>query len=225
VSSHDLAGLWYWIPSKCNWGMAGGSQPEAAPKKGRRAGRCSGRRPVRLQCPCGAPLAYFAPLPTAYEELALLRRGGGGGGGGRPRLALVPHCWCCRCPVPRPPTILYNVFCVFLRRKSESTTNTPRTRCNAVMAPYRSVVFPVSSLAAFGKSPAARGSRNGPRTPPKRRSAAGTTLGRNWGALPWGGGCLAGCCWCGGVFLRCERRWGLCYGDPKGPLQATRQSM
>jgi hypothetical protein len=34
---------------------------------------------------------------------------------------------------------------------------------------------------------------------PERRSAAGTALGRNWGALPWGGGvgCLAGWrCWC-----------------------------
>jgi hypothetical protein len=66
---------------------------------------------------------------------------------------------------------------------SESTTNTPRTHCNTLLAPHRSVILPVSSLAAFGKSPAARGSRNGPRTPPKRRSAAGTARGRNWGAL------------------------------------------
>ena len=38
-------------------------------------------------------------------------------------------------------------------------------------------------MAAFGKSPAARGSRNGLMTPPKRRSAAGTALGRSWGAV------------------------------------------
>ena len=43
--------------------------------------------------------------------------------------------------------------------------------------------LPRSSLAAFGKSPAARGSRDGPMTPPKRRSAAGTALGRSWGAV------------------------------------------
>ena len=38
-------------------------------------------------------------------------------------------------------------------------------------------------MAAFGKAPAARGSRDGPRTPPKRRSTAGTALGRSWGAV------------------------------------------
>ena len=100
---------------------------------------------------------------------------------------------------------------------SESTTNTPRTHCNTMLAPHRSVVLPVSSLAAFGKSPAARGSRNGPRTPPKRRSAAGPALGRNWGALPWGGGCLAGCCWCGGCLAS---RWGL-GGGSVGPVRGS----
>jgi hypothetical protein len=101
---------------------------------------------------------------------------------------------------------------------SESTTNTPpRTHCNTLLAPHRSVVLPVSSLAAFGKSPAARGSRNGPRTPPTRRSAAGTALGRDWGALPWGGGCLAGCCWCGGCLAS---RWGL-GGGSVGPVKGS----
>jgi hypothetical protein len=111
-------------------------------------------------------------------------------------------------------------FCVFLRRNPPqpfTTTNTPRTHCNTLLAPHRSVVLAVSSLAAFGKSPAARGSRNGPRTPPKRRSAAGTALGRNWGALPWGGGCLAGCCWCGGCLAR---RWGL-GGGSVGPVRGS----
>jgi hypothetical protein len=96
---------------------------------------------------------------------------------------------------------------------SESTANTPRTHYNTLLAPPRSVVLPVNSLATFGKSPAARGSRNGPRTPPERRSAAGTALGRNWGALPWGGGCLAGWCWCvgvgGGLASRLGARLGL----------------
>ena len=70
----------------------------------------------------------------------------------------------------------------------ESTANTPHTHYNTLLAPHRPVVLPVSSLVAFGKSPAARGSRNGPRTPPKRRSAAGTALGRNWGHFRGEGG-------------------------------------
>ena len=71
-------------------------------------------------------------------------------------------------------------------------------------------------MAAFGKSPAARGSRDGLMTPPKRRSAAGTALGRSWGAVDghfsgeggpswlvlvwWGVGELVGTQW---------GRWGL----------------
>jgi hypothetical protein len=39
------------------------------------------------------------------------------------------------------------------------------------------VLLPGSSLASCGKSPAARRNQNGPTTPPKRRSAAGTALG------------------------------------------------
>jgi hypothetical protein len=62
----------------------------------------------------------------------------------------------------------------------ETNANTPRTHCNILLAPHRPVVLPVSSLAAFGKSPGPRGSRIGPRTPPKRGSAAGTALRRNW---------------------------------------------
>jgi hypothetical protein len=73
-------------------------------------------------------------------------------------------------------------FCVFLRRNPPQTP--PARTATQCWHHTALVVLPVSSLAAFGKSPAARGSRNGPRTPPKRRSAAGTALGRNWGALP-----------------------------------------
>ena len=40
-------------------------------------------------------------------------------------------------------------------------------------------------------------------------AGAGTALRRNWGALPWGGGCLAGWCWCGGVGGGLESRWGV----------------
>jgi hypothetical protein len=59
-------------------------------------------------------------------------------------------------------------------------------RCNWRRTRNRSLVLPGSSLAAFGKSPAARGSRDGPRTPPKRRSTAGTALRRTWGAVDGG---------------------------------------
>jgi len=53
-----------------------------------------------------------------------------------------------------------------------------------------------------------RGGRNGPRTPPKRRSAAGTALRHNCEVLRWGGGHLAGWCWCVGVEGRFASRWG-----------------
>jgi hypothetical protein len=57
------------------------------------------------------------------------------------------------------------------------TTNTQHTNCNTLPAPHRPVFLPGSSLASFGKSPATRRNQNGPTTPPKRRSAAGTALG------------------------------------------------
>ena len=46
-----------------------------------------------------------------------------------------------------------------------------------VTAPHRPVLPPGSSLASCGKSPAARRNQDGPTTPPKRNSAAGTALG------------------------------------------------
>jgi hypothetical protein len=57
----------------------------------------------------------------------------------------------------------------------ESTANTPHTHYNTLLAPHRSVVLPVSSLAAFGKSPAARGSRNGEAALPKAPSRSRRT--------------------------------------------------
>jgi hypothetical protein len=44
-------------------------------------------------------------------------------------------------------------------------------------APHRPVLPPGSSLASCGKSPAAQRNQDGPTTPPKRNSAAGTALG------------------------------------------------
>ena len=55
--------------------------------------------------------------------------------------------------------------------------NTQHTNCNTLPAPHRPVLPPGSSLASCRKSPAARRNQDGPTTPPKRRSAAGTALG------------------------------------------------
>jgi hypothetical protein len=65
------------------------------------------------------------------------------------------------------------------------TPHTPHTHCNALQRSLHLVELPMSSLAAFGKSPAARGSRDGPRTPPKPKTEVGgrngtwTQLGRS----------------------------------------------
>jgi hypothetical protein len=53
---------------------------------------------------------------------------------------------------------------------------TQHTNCNALPAPHRPVLLPGSSLALCRKSPTARRNQDGPTTPPKRRSAAGTAL-------------------------------------------------
>jgi hypothetical protein len=64
------------------------------------------------------------------------------------------------------------------------TPNTQHTNCNTLPAPHRPVLLPGSSLASFGKSPAARRNQDVPTTPPKRRSLSGGNgtwdLGRSW---------------------------------------------
>jgi hypothetical protein len=60
--------------------------------------------------------------------------------------------------------------------------NTQRTNCNTLPAPHRPVLPPGSSMASCGKSPAARRNQDGPTTPPKRNSAAGTALSGTWDA-------------------------------------------
>jgi hypothetical protein len=144
-----------------------------------------GQRP-----PPGRPL----PLP-----LTGLQKGGGGGGGDheprtetRPDRKLTFHSLDTNQSLNylrQPPLGARVPKSEFLRLFApESTTITPRTHYNARLALHRPVVLPVSSLAAFGKSPGPRGSRIGPGTPPKRGYAAGTALRRNWEALSGEGG-------------------------------------
>ena len=91
----------------------------------------------------------------------------------------------------------------------ESTANTPHTHYNTLLAPHRSVVLPVSSLAAFGKSPAARGSRNGPRTTAKTEVSSRNGTWTQLGGTSVMRGHLAGWCWCVGVGGGLGNRWGV----------------
>ena len=74
---------------------------------------------------------------------------------------------------------------VFWHSESPQTHNTRNaTHCRHHMRP---VFLPGSSLASFGKSPAARKTQDGPTTPPKRRSGQRRErhLGRSWWSLIW----------------------------------------
>jgi hypothetical protein len=55
------------------------------------------------------------------------------------------------------------------------TPNTQHTNCNTLSTPHRPVLLPGSSLASFGKSPAARRNQDGPTTPPKEVSGGNGT--------------------------------------------------
>jgi hypothetical protein len=72
------------------------------------------------------------------------------------------------------------------------TPNTQHTNCNALPAPHRPVSLPGSSLASFGKSPAACCSEKpGWAHDTAKTEVSGRQerhLGRSWWPLQWGGG-------------------------------------
>jgi hypothetical protein len=85
------------------------------------------------------------------------------------RLSYCRWCWI----LPRTPQMPKRRVLAF-----GNTPNTQHTNCNTLpAAPHRPVLPPGSSLVSCRTSPAARRNQNGPTTPPKRRSAAGTALG------------------------------------------------